>query len=130
MIGMSFCGIFPATTGEIHKWFSLLFLGAIPIIILLTSFEIRKIYGNKWWLITNIFCSIVFLSFGFFAFMPRLHSLNRAIAETILIFSVFILIDTLSLKIIRNNISIKSSNNHKIKFLKRNIVFNSSLIFL
>jgi hypothetical membrane protein len=55
MLAICSCGIFPITTGKIHIWCSFAFLGLIPVILLFIGFEIKRLYGKKWWWVTNLF---------------------------------------------------------------------------
>lgn len=107
MLAMCSCGIFPVTTGKMHTWCSFASLGLIPVILLFIGFEIKRLYGKKWWWFTNLFCGIMLLSFGVFAYMPSLYGLNRAIAEMILILSIFTVIIAISVRLLDVYLSLK-----------------------
>jgi hypothetical protein len=107
MLAMCSYGIFLVTTGKIHTWCSFAFLGLIPVLLLFIGFEIKILYGKKWWWVTNLFCGIILLLFGVFAYMPTLYGLNRAIAEMILILSIFTVIIAISVRLLIVNFSLK-----------------------
>ena len=107
MVAMCCCGVFPITLGKLHSWSSLVFLGLIPIILITTGFEIKKIYGKKYWIFSNVSCFFILLSFCFFALTPKLSGFNRAIAEMVLIISIFSIINFLSFKMLGWNLILK-----------------------
>jgi hypothetical protein len=48
-------------------------LGLIPVILPFIGFEIKILCGKKWWWVKNLFCGIMPLSFGVFAYIPSLY---------------------------------------------------------
>jgi len=111
MIAMCFCGIFPLTTGIIHVLWSIIFLGIIPLILLFIGFEIKRLYGIKWWCMINLLCSIMIVSLLFFVFMPNISTFSRSIAEMILIFSIYVIIIIISFKSLEVNLALKKYDN-------------------
>lgn len=110
MLAMCGCGMFPLTMGRIHVLCSIIFLGIIPLILLFIGFEIKRLYGKKWWWMTNLLCSIMILSLIFFVFMPDLSIFSRSIAEMLLIFSIYIIVVIISTKLLGVNLALKKYN--------------------
>ncbi len=89
MVALFGIGLFPVTLGKIHVWSSLSFFCSIPFVLFLMGFEIKRIFGKKWWWAINIFCVFSLLSVGAFLFMPHFYGYSKAIAEMVMLCSVF-----------------------------------------
>ncbi|MCX6664752.1 MAG: DUF998 domain-containing protein [Euryarchaeota archaeon] len=93
-------GLFPVTFGNIHVWSSLSFFCSIPVLLFLMSFEMRRLFGKKWWWTINILCIFSLCSSCAFLFMPHLYGYNKAIAEMVMLCSVFFFCIALSIKVL------------------------------
>jgi hypothetical membrane protein len=103
MIALTSCGIFPTTTYYVHVLFSILFLGVIPILLIFLSFEIKKLYSKKLWYFSITYCTILLFLLACFVLLPHFSILSKAIAEMILILSLYVPILVISLKIMFKN---------------------------
>jgi len=89
MVALFGIGLFPVTLGKLHVWSSISFFCSIPMVLFLLSFEMRRIFGKKWWWIINILCVFSLLSVCAFLFMPHFYGYSKAIAEMVMLCSVF-----------------------------------------
>ena len=96
-------GIFPITLGELHYYFSIVFFGLIPFIILILGYQIGKIFGKKWYFIITIVCGISMCSVGAFLYLPDLSIYSRAISEVIAFCSIAVLFEIIVLEISPRN---------------------------
>lgn len=100
MFALLCVGIFPVTIGKIHSWSSILLFILIPIFMFTISYDIQKILTKKWFIITSILFVISLGSIVIFLFLPQLSG-GKAIAEMIVLSSIFTFIIILSYKLIR-----------------------------
>ena len=99
-------GIFPITVGDIHILTSMVVFVLIPIILFFIGYELRDLFGEKWWWLANIFCFISICSVFIFLFNG-----SKAVAEMIALSSLFIFVLILSFKLLKiGNSSEKTIN--------------------
>jgi hypothetical protein len=72
-------------------------------------------FGKTWWWMTNILCVISISSVSAFLFIPNLYGYSKAIAEMIMLCSIFVFCIALSVKIFI--ISIQRSSKEKPQLL-------------
>ena len=103
-------GIFPVTLGKIHVWSSLAFFGLIPLFLFVVGFEMRNLFGKKWWWMINLLSGISLCSVSIFLFMPHLSNYSKAIAEMVMLCSIFVFCTALSIKLLKVSFGYKEIN--------------------
>jgi hypothetical membrane protein len=93
-------GVFPITLGTIHYGFSILLFCLIPICLYIIAHEIGELYGKKLWFIFNLILVISLLPALILIFLPTLVGLTKAIGEMVMLFSFYLTIIILGIKLI------------------------------
>jgi hypothetical membrane protein len=96
-------GIFPATLGIIHVIFSYILLGLAPFTLFFIGYQIGKLFGKKIWWVSNILSIISLFSVGVFLFIPSLVGYRKAIAEIVILTSIFVLFSIICIRLVRQN---------------------------
>ena len=94
-------GLFPVTLGNIHYGCSIVLFCLIPICLFIIAHEIGKLYGKKWWLFVNMISIISLIPACIFIFAPNLLGFTKAIGEIVMLFSLYITIIILGIKLIK-----------------------------
>jgi len=94
-------GLFPVTLGNIHYGCSIVLFCLIPICLFIIAHEIGKLYGKKWWLFVNMISIISLIPACIFIFAPNLLGFTKAIGEMVMLFSLYITIIILGIKLIK-----------------------------
>lgn len=94
-------GLFPVTLGSIHYSCSIVLFTLIPIFLFIIAYEIGKLYGKKWRFIVNIFSIISLTPVFILMFVPNLLGFTKAIGEIVMLFSLYLVIVILGIKLIK-----------------------------
>ena len=108
MVAFTCLGIFPYTLGSIHIFFSDVFFGLAPFVLLVNGYQIGKIFGKKWWLIIGLVSFISFCSVGLFLFIHSFLGYSKAVSELVVLSSIFLLFIIICIKLLDIDSSLKS----------------------
>jgi hypothetical membrane protein len=100
-------GVFPITLGTIHYGFSILLFCLIPICLYIIAHEIGELYGKKLWFIFNLILVISLLPALILIFFPTFVGLTKAFGEMVMLFSLYLTIIILGIKLIKTTPSEK-----------------------
>ena len=103
MSGLCGVGIFPVTLGAIHYGFSIVLFCLIPICLYIIAHEIGGQFGKKWWFILNLILVISLIPACILIFLPNLVGLTKAIGEIVMLFSLYLTIIILGIKLIKTS---------------------------
>jgi len=91
-------GLFPVTLGDIHILISMVFFVLIPTVLLFIGYELRLLFGEKWWWLANIFCFISICSVFIFLFNGA-----KAVSEMVALSCLFLFLIFLSFNLLKTN---------------------------
>lgn len=95
-------GVFPITVGTPHFLSSFIFFSLIPLFLFVISFEVRILFGYKWWWGLHLLCGIALGAEGVFLFVPRFFGCHKAIAEMVMFCSLFIFCLAFGIRLLQN----------------------------
>ncbi len=94
-------GVFPITLGTIHYVFSIVLFCLIPICLYIIAHEIGELYGKKLWFIFKLILVISLIPACILIFLPNLMGLTKAIGEMVMLFSFYLTIIILGIKLLQ-----------------------------
>jgi hypothetical membrane protein len=100
MFALSAVGVFPITLGSLHVLFSVILFSLAPFLLLILGYQMGKLFGKKFWWITSLLSFVSLCSVGVFMYMPGFLGYSKAIAELVVLSSIFVLLIIISIRLL------------------------------